>query len=294
MCFSCAAAFAILGWCYRSYTLVMLCDGFFIQFVPLAYVTHGLLGGKLLTLLLGVAESGSELQPLDADTAAEGRAVGTHRILIHQLEQHLVLGLLAPLDELALEVIVLLGHLVNVDMLADEPLLEEAVTPRIATVEVNGPHERLESVARDETVVGTVDVGRLYELHQPRILGDTVETAALHYLATYRGEESLFLRREMMVQYIAHHRLNDSIAQIFEPLIVLLLLARAMMVERAVHQRLTVDINVARIETQYAAQLAAKLLVAAEEVVYVVGQMGGKHGMKDGMIPNYIRCIPIV
>ena len=109
-----------------------------VQLVFLAYVAHGLLGGKLLALLLGIAEAGAELEPLDAYAAAEGGAVGAHGVLVHEFEHDAVLRLLAPLDELALEVVVLLGYLLEVDVFAYEAMFEETVAPGIATVEVDG------------------------------------------------------------------------------------------------------------------------------------------------------------
>ncbi len=243
-----------------------------VQLIFLAYVAHGLLGGKLLALLLGVAEAGAKLHALDAYAAAEGGAVGPYGILVYKFKHDGKLCLLAPLDKLALEVVVLLGHLLEVDVLAYQSMPEEAVAPGIATVEVDGAHQSLEGVAGDEAVVGAVDMGRLYQVYQPRLLGNAVEAAALHYLAAHRGEESLFLTGKLVVEDVAHHGLDDGIAQIFESLIVFLLLALAVVVERTVHERLAVDGDLARIESQDTAQLATKLLVAAEEVVYVIGQ----------------------
>ncbi len=243
-----------------------------VQLIFLAYVAHGFLGGKLLALLLGVAEAGAKLHALDAYAAAEGGAVSAHGILVHKFKHDGKQCLLAPLDKLALEVVVLLGHLLEVDVLAYQSMLEEAVAPGIATVEVDGAHQSLEGVAGDEAVVGAVDMGRLYEVDQPRLLGNAVEAAALHYLAAHRSEETLLLTGKLVVENVAHHGLDDGIAQIFESLIVFLLLALAVVVERTVHERLAVDGDLARIESQDTAQLATKLLVAAEEVVYVIGQ----------------------
>ena len=133
-------------------------------------------------------------------------------------------------------------------------------------------HQCLKGVAGDEAVVCVVDVSRLYEVDQPRLLGQAVETAALYYLASHRGEEALLLAGKLVVEDVAHYGLYDGIAQILEPLIVFLLITLTVIVERAVHERLTIDRDLARIESQDTAQLATKLLVAAEEVVYVIGQ----------------------
>ena len=241
--------------------------GLLVQLGFLAYVAQGLLGGKLLALLLGIAESSAKLEPLDAYTSAEGGTVGTYDTLTHEFELQLVLYLLAPLDELALEVVVLLGHLVDVDMPAHNATVEETIAIAVAAVEVDGTYKSLEGVAGDEAVVGTVDVGRLYELYQTCLLGEAVETAALHYLAAHRGEEALLLAREVMVEDVAHHGFDDGIAQVFEALVVLLLVVGAVMVDRAMHQRLAIDRHLAGVEAQDAMQLVAKLLVATEKII---------------------------
>ena len=272
----------LLGRCrYGGCTRIEVLYGFAVQLVSLAYVAHGLLGGKLLALLLGISEADAKLHALDAYATAEGGTVGAYGILIYKLKHDGKLRLLAPLDELALEVVVLLGYLLEVDVLAYEAMLEEAVAPGIATVEVDGAHQCLEGVAGDKAVVGAVDMGRLYEVDKPRLLGNAVETAALHNLAAHRGEEALFLARKRMIEDIAHHSLDDGIAQVFEPFIVFLLLTLAVVVERTVHERLTIDRNLARIESQDTAQLATKLLVAAEEVMYVIGQAMHKEETVD-------------
>lgn len=263
----------LLGGCYcGSCTRFIVPNGIFVQVIFLADVAHGLFGGKLLTLFLGIAETGTKLETFYAYAATEGGAVGAYRVLVHKLEHDGKLCLLAPLDELALEVVVLLGHLLEVDMLSYQAMLEEAVAPGIATVEVDGSHQRLKGVAGDEAVVCVVDVSRLYEVDQPRLLGQAVETAALYNLASHRGEEALLLAGKLVVEDVAHYSLYDGIAQILEPLIVFLLITLAVIVERAVHERLTIDRDLARIKSQDTVQLATKLLVAAEEVVYVIGQ----------------------
>ena len=147
-------------------------------------MVYGLFGGVLLALFLGVAEARAALDALDAHTGAEGGAIGAYDVLIGELKGYLILCLLTPLDELALEVVVLLGYLIKLYVCAYDALCEEAVAVGVATVEVDGTYQGFEGVAWDETVVCVVDMGRLYELYQAYLLGYAVEAAALHYLAT--------------------------------------------------------------------------------------------------------------
>ena len=153
----------------------------------------------LLALLLRIAKSRTALDILDAHAGTERRAVGAHDILVGEFEHEPVLRLLAPLDELALEVVVLPGHLIKLDVPAYDTLLEESVAICIATVEIYRAYQCLEGVARDEAVMRMIDMRRLYEFDQPYLLGYAVEAATLHNLATYRGEEALPLASEVMV-----------------------------------------------------------------------------------------------
>jgi hypothetical protein len=111
-----------------------------VQLGLLAYVTHGLFGGVLLALFLGVAEACATLDALNAHSGAESGAVGAYDVLVGEFEMDLVLCLLAPLDKLALEVVVLLGYLVKIDVGAYNTLGEEAVAVGIAMVEVDGAY----------------------------------------------------------------------------------------------------------------------------------------------------------
>ena len=60
--------------------------------------------------------------------------------------------------------------------------------------------------------MGVINVVRLYQLDQANLLGYAVEAASLHYFAAHRGEESLLLAREVMVENIAYYGLDDCIS----------------------------------------------------------------------------------
>lgn len=94
----------------------------------------------------------------------------------------------------------------------------------------------------------------------------------MHYLAAYGGEEALFLVAEVMVEDVAHHGLNDGVAQILKTFVIFFVLVRAVVIERTVYQCLTVYVKVVGIETEYVAQLAGKGLVGTTQVVDIVGE----------------------
>ena len=76
----------------------------------------------------------------------------------------------------------------------------------------------------------------------------------------------------MMVEDVAHHGLDDGVAQILKAFVVFLVLVRTMVVERTMHQCLTVYVKVVGVETEYVAQLTGKGLVGTTQVVDIVGE----------------------
>jgi hypothetical protein len=226
----------------------------------------------LLALLLRVAEACAELNSLDTHAAAECGAIGTDDVLAHEFKLQFVLFLLAPLDEFALVIVILLGHLVEVDVLANETFLKETIAVGIATIEINGSHKCLEGIAGDETVVCMIDMGGLYEFDQTYLLGYTIEAAALHYLAACGCEKSLSLTIEVMIEYIAHDGFDDGISQILETLVVFLIFVRTVVIERTVHQCLPIDVDIMRVKAEHLVQLTRKKLVAATQIIEIVGK----------------------
>ena len=118
-----------------------------VEFGLLAYVVHGLLGGMLLTLLFGISEARAKLKSFDAYPCAEGGAIGSYGVLVDQLECHLVLHFLAPFYQLALEVVILFGHLVYIYMFVHDALLEESVTVGVSSIKVDGSDECFKGIA---------------------------------------------------------------------------------------------------------------------------------------------------
>ena len=103
-------------------------------------MAYGLFGSELLALFLGVSEASACFQPLYAHTGAEGGAVGSYNVFAYQFKFHLVLHLLAPFNEAALEVVVFLGYLAEFDVPVYDALLEETIAVGIATVEIDGAY----------------------------------------------------------------------------------------------------------------------------------------------------------
>ena len=84
-----------------------------------------------------------------------------------------------------------------------------------------------------------------------------------------------------MVQNVAYDGLDDCVAQVFKSFVVFLLLLWAIVIERSVYQRLTIDVNVVRVESEYFAQPTGKdFVLAIDNMVYIIGNRIDMHGNK--------------
>ena len=119
----------------------------------LAQFFQGKLRGKLLALLLGVTLAFSALYTFHYHLIGENRASVLVFLLSqhHELQLHAVL--LAPFDEFALEVHLLVSHLINVYHFCQDALLHEFHAGIITTVQINGTNQRFESISSHITVM---------------------------------------------------------------------------------------------------------------------------------------------
>ena len=124
----------------------------------LAQSFQGKLGSQLLALLLGVTLAFSALYTFHHNLIGENRA----SVLVFLLSQHHELQLhavfLAPFDEFALEVHLLVSHLIDVYHFCQDALLHEFHTGIITTVQINGTNQRFESISSHIAVMRTVSI----------------------------------------------------------------------------------------------------------------------------------------
>ena len=238
------------GRCYGSCTRIEVLYGLFIQLILLAYVAHGLLGGKLLALLLGVAEASAKLHTLDAHATAEGGAVGAYGVLIDKLKHDGKLRLLAPLDELALVVHLLVGYLIEVEQAMEDALVDELHATGIATVEIDGTDEGFKGISTHVAIVAGTGDGGLDKFVEANLYGYAVECIALHHLRAGVSEKSFAFTLKMMIHQVAYDGSQDGIAQKLQALVVHTLAISRAGVHRLVHQRLLVVVQMAGIETK--------------------------------------------
>ena len=220
-----------------------------LRFAPQAL--QGGLAGRLLALLLRVAFATSALQPFNQSGVDEHGAVAVVTLLADEVELQLHLVLLAPLDELALEVHLLVGNLVKVDELRQYALLHEAHASVVTAVQVDCPDEGLERISFHITVMrGHVAVGH-DELAYAYFGRQAVESVALHNLASRACEEALALAFEVAEHYVADNGVEDGVAQEFKPLVVDGPPLGVALVDAAVHEGLFVQVDVVRVKSEY-------------------------------------------
>jgi hypothetical protein len=98
---------------------------------------------------------------------------------------------------LRLEVDLFVSHLVDVDHLREDTLLDKRHTSIVATVEIQRTYERLKGIATEITVMGIGASARQDKITDSHLFGQFVERLALHELRARVGEESLTLAGEM-------------------------------------------------------------------------------------------------
>lgn len=181
-----------------------------------------LTGGLLLAFLFGIAFAAAAEDAFDGEARDEdGRgAVGQH-LLRNHVELELQLILLAPLNQFALVVDLLLRHLVDVDMTGEDDFVHETAAGAVAAVEVQGSDEGFEGIAVHVAVVCRGDGTFVQdEFVQSELYGQLVERVATHDLAAQCGEETFLARRVALVEDVGHDGTEDGVAQVFEALVV--------------------------------------------------------------------------
>lgn len=135
-------------------------------------------------------------------------------------EAYFAVVFLAPVDELALEVPVGVGHGVDVEVEVDNLVDDDAAGEVVAFFKVDGAHKGFEGVAVD----GFEDALRLavvlYQLREAYLLGQSVEVGAADEFGAHLGQESFALGGVFLVEEFGHYGAQHGVAQVFEPLVV--------------------------------------------------------------------------
>ena len=212
---------------------------------------EALLCRRLLALLLGVAPSTATFQSFYHHHGVENVSPVLVGGLVQVLEVKANAVLLAPFQQFALEVHLLVGHLVHVDDVVEDALLHELHAAFVAKVQVDGTHESLEGIAGHVAVVTVVLllVG-LDEAVQANLHGQLAQRLALNQLAAGIGEEPLTLVFKMTVHHVAHYGIQDGIAQKLHTFVVLVPSVLALYRHGLVKECLFIVGDILGVETQ--------------------------------------------
>ncbi len=184
---------------------------------------QSVLGCLLLTLLLGVAMTLTRGYALNKDRGDEDGGVTLLLTLLHELELYVKLTLLAPLQKTALEVLLLSGSLVEVEVMAKDLPLHEMEASLIASVHIECSHQSLEGVAWQIIVVGMArrggGQGSDEKLVKPHLECYPPKSLTPDYLAARVGEEAFWFVLEVAVDDVCHYGIEDGISKELEPLV---------------------------------------------------------------------------
>lgn len=231
----------------------------------------------LVTLLLGVTFSAAAFLAVDDDHAIKKRRtiVGTSFIQKDKFEFHLIL--LAPFQQLALEIHFLLGQPLYVEQMSQYAIIHETPAIGIAAVKVDCTDKCLESIASQVAVVRMRAFMVLHEFVKAYLHSKSPESLALHYLAARIGQETLSLAWETVKYRFAYNSIKHRIAEKLQSLVVYQLATLLACSHRFVQQCLMIKTDIARIETQHITKSAIKRLFLAEWQPYRVYHISGRH-----------------
>lgn len=227
----------------------------------------------LVAFFLGVAFPPRTFMAVDDNLCVEeGRAV----FVFGFCKQDIFKGdfmLLAPLQEFALEVHLLVCHLVYVNETTQYLLLHEALAMAVTSVEIDGTDECFESIAGKIAVVCLIVFVAADELVETNLRCKFAECLPLDYLASGICQEAFSLAGEVMIDYLAYDSSQNGIAEKLQSLVVETVSFFAMGEHRLVHQCFLIEADVMRIEAQHIMKSAIKFLILTERQPYRVYQV---------------------
>ena len=240
---------------------------------------QGVSAGFLMTLFLGVAFAASTFCAVNDDLRVEERRTVFGLCLIKQdiFERDFVL--LAPLQQLALEVHLLIGKFVDVYEAMHYLLPDEGLAMTVPSVEINSADECFEGVACEVAVVRLVLFVATNQLVETNLCRQSSQRLALNDFAACVCQEAFSLAREVMIDNLAYDSIQHSISEELQAFIVDWRAALGMSCHRLVHQGFLIEAYLVRIEAQHIMKSAIKLLVLAERKPYRVYQVSGRHSL---------------
>ena len=171
---------------------------------------------------------------------------------------------LTPFQQFALEVNLLISQLVDVYEAMHYLLANEGLAMPIASVEIDGTDEGLESVAGKVAVMRLVVFVLADKLVESYLRCEPSERLSLHNLASCIGEEAFSFLWKVVEDYLTYNGIEHSIAKELEPLVVERRATLGMSEHRLVHQGFLIEAYLVRIEAQHITKSATKFPILAE------------------------------
>ena len=250
-------------------TVLLACSlDLFAESLVIADYLECHLGGFLLTLLLAVTTAIASRNTFNLYLGAERRTVVFVHHLVYQLEAHLHLVLLTPLDEARLEVHLLARHLVQVNVLLQDLLFHELHAAVVAAVQIDGSDEGLEGIAVEVGVVRLRSVAGLHQFVEPNFYGQLVECFALHDFRAGIGQESFASSLKVAIDNISNYGIQYRIAQKLQSLVVEQSSLIGAYGGRFMQQGLLVVLQLAGVEAQDTVKTKIRLPFLAEKEPY--------------------------
>ena len=175
---------------------------------------------------------------VDEDLDVINLAVVLHA-LVQKSEIKGFMLLLGQLEKLALEVDFGLLQLFKVDVDFDDAVDDDVLCEMEASVEINGTHEGLKSIATQgaETAVGGAIDGFVFDVVvEAEFFRQLIERHTTDDTGTHLGKEAFGLGGVGVEKIVAHNKLKYSIAEIFQSLVAQVILSDAFLRLRLVRE----------------------------------------------------------
>ena len=221
----------------------------------------------LVAFFLGETLAVAGKQAFDDDGGLERRCTAVVVATVALLKLHADAVLLAPFEQFALEVHLLVRHPFEVEHSSDDTLFDKTESVVETAVEIDSAHQGFKGVAAQVRVVGAGVRLALDEAVDAEVFGQTSERLAAHDFGARVGEKSFALVGEVVIDNVAHHRFEHSVAEVFEAFVVEGFVARLLgfVFERLVCKRYAIKLNVVGIKPHDVVEGRAKLFVFAEK-----------------------------
>ena len=138
----------------------------------------------------------------------------------HRVERQGALVLLAPLDQPALEVGLLLGHIDQIDISIQQMVYYQSVGEIVPLVQIERSDHGFERVAVEVFLLGTVVALRDTVPVGPDTDGQLVQRRSADDARPQLRQKALVLLGKLDEQIVRDDRLEHGVAQKFEPLVV--------------------------------------------------------------------------